>query len=171
MMSRLFVGYAIVELAVVIALASTIGFGCTVLLLLALFFIGLAVAGSQLKRHLMQVRSNLVAPTSLVSDGASVALGTVLVVIPGLVTTAAGLLMLFPLTRPAVRPVVVALAQRSIGRVPLITVATAAAQRQAASRHQHQDFIDGEIIDVVDAGDAGSAEDVGALALPHRSTP
>ena len=170
-MSRLFVGYAIVELAAVIALASTIGFGCTVLLLLAVFFIGLAVAGSQLKRHLRQVRSSGGAPTNLVSDSALVALGAVLVVIPGLVTTAAGLLMLLPLTRPAVRPVMAALAQRSIGRVPLITAATVAAQRQAASRRQPQDFIDGEIIDVVDMEDVGSAEEVGALALPNYRTP
>lgn len=165
MMSRLFVGYAIVELAVLVALASTIGFGCTLLLLLAIFFIGLAVAGSQLKRHLRQLRSGLGTPADAVSDGASVALGTVLVVVPGLVTTAAGLLMLLPLTRPAVRPVVAALAQRNIGRAPLITVATVGAQRYAAQRRQQRDFIDGEIIDVVDVEDAGVVE---APALPRN---
>ena len=59
MVSRLFLGYAVVELAVVIALASTIGLGWTLLLLLGAFAVGLAVAGSQLKLHLNRLRSGL----------------------------------------------------------------------------------------------------------------
>jgi UPF0716 protein FxsA len=142
MMSRLFLGYAVVELAALVALVSTIGFGWTVLLLLAAFLVGLAVAGSQLKRQLMRLRSGLTTTRDAVSDGALVALGTVLVVIPGLVTTAAGLLLLLPLTRPAARPVVAAIALRGIGR-PLIT-----ANRQR--RDVVDGFIDGEVIDVTD---------------------
>ena len=37
--------YALVELALVVALASTIGFGWTVLLLLGTFVVGVALAG------------------------------------------------------------------------------------------------------------------------------
>ena len=48
---RFFLIYALVELAVVVALASTIGFGWTVLLLLGTFVIGVALAGSQVRRH------------------------------------------------------------------------------------------------------------------------
>ena len=44
---RLFLVYVVVELAVLVALASTIGFGWTVLLLLGTFLVGLALAGSQ----------------------------------------------------------------------------------------------------------------------------
>ena len=45
MAMRLFLIYALVELAVVVALTSTIGFGWTVLLLLGTFVVGLALAG------------------------------------------------------------------------------------------------------------------------------
>ena len=60
-------------------------------------------------------------PQGAVTDSALVALGTVLVFIPGLVTTAAGLLLLLPPTRAAARP----LADRDgrPPRSPLITVA------------------------------------------------
>ena len=59
MVSRLFLVYVLVELAVVVALASTIGLGWTLLLLLAAFVAGLALAGSQLKRQLTRLRSGL----------------------------------------------------------------------------------------------------------------
>ena len=59
MMSRLFLVYVLVELAVLVALASTIGLGWTLLLLLAAFVAGLALAGSQLKRQLGRLRSGL----------------------------------------------------------------------------------------------------------------
>ncbi|MDT5319849.1 MAG: protein FxsA, partial [Mycobacterium sp.] len=95
MMSRLFLVYVLVELAVVVALASTIGLGWTLLLLVAAFVAGLALAGSQLKRQLTRLRSGLTSQQSqLATDGALVALGSVLVVVPGLVSTTAGLLLL-----------------------------------------------------------------------------
>src|ERR1700761_7376136 len=59
MVSRLFLVYILVELAVVVALASTIGLGWTLLLLLAAFVAGMALAGSQLKRQLTRLRSGL----------------------------------------------------------------------------------------------------------------
>jgi UPF0716 protein FxsA len=149
MVSRLFLLYAVVELAAVVALASTIGFGWTLLLLLAAFVLGVAVAGSQLRRQLMRLRSGPT-PSAAVTDGALVALGTLLVVVPGLVTSAAGLLLLLPPTRAVARPVVTALAVRRIGRrAPLITVTSVGADRY--ERHGHdRDFIDGEVIDVTD---------------------
>jgi UPF0716 protein FxsA len=140
---------------VVVALASTIGLGWTLLLLLAAFVAGLALAGSQLKRQLTRLRSGLDAGQSrLATDGALVALGTVLVVIPGLVTTAAGMLLLLPPTRAAARPVLTAMAARGIGRrAPLITVTTVGADRYASTRQPRPDYIDGEVIDVTDATD------------------
>jgi UPF0716 protein FxsA len=155
MVSRLFLVYVLVELAVVVALASTIGVGWTLLLLLAAFVAGLALAGSQLKRQLTRLRSGLNAGQSrLATDGALVALGTVLVVIPGLVTTAAGMLLLLPPTRAAARPVLTAMAARGIGRrAPLITVTTVGADRYASTRQPRPDYIDGEVIDVTDATD------------------
>ena len=137
MVSRLFLVYVLVELAVVVALAATIGLGWTLLLLLAAFVAGMALAGSQLKRQLTRLRSGLTTDQSRVAtDGALVALGSVLVVVPGLVSTAAGLLLLLPPTRAVSRPVLTAMAIRGIGRrAPLITVTTVGAD----GTHRHPD--------------------------------
>jgi UPF0716 protein FxsA len=150
MMSRLFLVYVLVELAVVVALASTIGLGWTLLLLVAAFVAGLALAGSQLKRQLTRLRSGLTSQQSqLATDGALVALGSVLVVVPGLVSTTAGLLLLLPPTRAVARPVLTAMAVRGIGRrSPLITVTTVGADQYG--RRPQRDYIDGEVIDVTE---------------------
>ena len=117
MVSRLFLVYVIAELAVVVALASTIGLGWTLLLLLAAFAAGLVLAGSQLKLQLTRLRSGLSADQPrLAADSMAVALGTLLVVMPGLLTSAAGLLLLLPPTRAAARPMLSAMAVRgSVG--------------------------------------------------------
>jgi UPF0716 protein FxsA len=150
MVSRLFLVYVIVELAVVVALASTIGLGWTLLLLLAAFAAGLALAGSQLKLQLARLRSGLSADQPrLAADSMAVALGTLLVVMPGLLTSAAGLLLLLPPTRAAARPMLSAMAVRGIGRrFPLITVANVGADRY--DRRPRPDYIDGEVIDVTE---------------------
>ncbi len=143
MAMRLFLIYLVVELAVVVALVSTIGFGWTVLALLGTSVLGFVFAGSQVKRHVRQLRSGLVSPQGAVTDSALVALGAVLVFVPGVVTTVAGLLLLAPPTRAMARPVVTALAAR---RMPLVTVAGAAGRPRAG----RGEYIDGEVIDVVD---------------------
>src|SRR5215212_85529 len=146
MAMRLFLLYLVVELAVVVALVSTIGFGWTVLALLGTSVLGFALAGSQIKRHIQRLRSGLTTPQGAVTDSAMVALGAVLVFLPGVVTTVAGLLLLTPPTRAVARPVLTALAAR---RMPLITVvSTSAGTRRPAGRGE---YIDGEVIDVVDS--------------------
>lgn len=133
MVLRWFLVYAVVELAAVIALAWTIGFGWTVLLLLATLVAGIALAGSQVKRHVRRLRGGF-DPHGAITDSALIGIGTLLVVIPGIVTTALGALLLLPPTRAAARPVVALLAAK---RIPLFTV-------------PRRDYIDGEVIDVVD---------------------
>jgi UPF0716 protein FxsA len=167
MVSRLFLIYVVVELAVVVALASTIGLGWTLLVLLAAFVGGIALSGSQLKRQLTRLRSGLSTQQSqLATDGAMVALGSVLVVVPGLVTTAAGLLLLLPPTRAVARPLLTAMAVRGIGRrAPLITVTTVGADRYASAPRPRPDYIDGEVIDVTDVADF---TEVDPPALPGR---
>jgi len=163
MVSRLFLVYVVVELLVVVGLASTIGLGWTLLAVLIAFAAGLAVAGSQLKLQLTRLLSGLNGDQSrLATDSALVALGSLLVVLPGLVTTAAGLLLLLPPGRAAARPVLTALAARGVGRrFSLITVAPFGADRYA--RRPKPDYIDAEVIDVTDV-----AEDVDPPALPLR---
>ncbi len=160
-MSRLFLVYVVAELAVVVALASTIGLGWTLLVLLASFALGLGLAGSQLKAQLNRLRAGLNGGQStLAADSMAVALGTLLVVVPGLLTSAAGLLLLLPPTRVAARPLLGAMAVRGLGRrVPLFTVTGVDGYR----RPPRPDYIDGEVIDVTEV-------DPPALG-PHNRTP
>ena len=152
MVPRLFLLYVVAELAVVVALASSIGFGWTLLLLLAAFAGGLALAGSQLKVQLNRLRSGLDAGRStLAADSMAVAFGTLLVVMPGLLTSVAGLLLLLPPTRAAARPLLSAMAVRGLGRrIPLITVAGV---RRPYDRPSRPDYIDGEVVDVTEVPD------------------
>ena len=140
---RLFLVYALLEMAVIVALAATIGFGWTVLALIGTFVLGIALAGSQLKRHIRRLRSGLTAADAqgAVTDSLLVALGTVLVVIPGLASSVLGVLLLLPPTRAAARPLVTAIAAR---RAPVITVIPT----PGGYRTGRADYIDGEVVDV-----------------------
>jgi len=149
MAMRLFLIYVVVELAVIVALTSTIGLGWTILALLATWLVGVSLAGSQVKRHLRRLQSGLTAAGvhGAAADSLLVALGTVLVVIPGLASSVVGTLLLLPPTRAVGRPLVAAIAAR---RVPLVVTAGTAATASgwgydASSRG---DYIDGEVIDV-----------------------
>jgi UPF0716 protein FxsA len=156
MLSRLLLVYAVVELAVIIALVSTIGWGWTLLVLLATFLLGWGLlapmAGSHLIRQAGQLRSGLTEPRSAVSDGALVTLGTALVLVPGLVTTVLGLLLLVPPIRAVAGPGLTGIALRGLRRrVPLITDATAfTADSRRGDSGDGRDYIDSEVIDVRD---------------------
>jgi UPF0716 protein FxsA len=148
MAMRVFLVYVLVELAVLVALASTIGFGWTLLLLLGTFALGLALAGSQARQQLRKLQSGLASPQGVATDGLLVALGTMLTLVPGLVTSAAGLFLLLPPTRTVARPAVAALAARGIGRMPLIV--NGSRVRAGRGDYIDGDYIDGEVIDVTD---------------------
>jgi UPF0716 protein FxsA len=156
MLSRLLLVYAVVELAVIFALVSTIGWGWTLLVLLATFLLGWGLlapmAGSQLIRQLAQLRSGLTEPQHAVNDGALVGLAMALVLVPGLVTTVLGLLLLVPPIRTVAGPGLTGIALRGLqGRVPLITDATAfTANSRRGNAGDGSDYIDGEVIDVTD---------------------
>jgi UPF0716 protein FxsA len=149
MAMRLFLIYTVVELAVIVALTSTIGFGWTVLALLGTWLVGVTLAGSQLKRHLRRLQSGLSAATvqGAAADSLLVALGTVLVVIPGLASSVVGSLLLLPPTRALGRPLVAALAAR---RVPVVVAAgtSTAATGWGYDASGGGDYIEGEVIDV-----------------------
>jgi UPF0716 protein FxsA len=151
--------YAVVELAAVIALVSAIGWGWTLLTLLGTFLLGWCVlapmAGARLIHRIGQLRSGLNEPRTALSDGAFVALAMVLVLVPGLVTTAVGLLLLVPPIRSVAGPGLTDFAVRGLRRrVPLIGYA-----RVPEFRRADRDYIDGEVIDV---------HDVEQPALPER---
>lgn len=151
MVSRVLLGYALVELAVVVVLAATIGVGWTVLLLLATFAVGLLVAGVQIRRHVVGLAAGFRDPGRALTDSALVGLGTVLVAVPGLASSVAGMALLIPVTRAGARPVLTAVALGRFGR-PAAPV----------------DYIDGEVINVTDVTDVTEFE---PAALPGARTP
>ena len=147
MVKRTFLAYVLVELAVLAALTWAIGLGWTLLVLLATSVVGFAMAGSQAKRQLLRLQQTQTNPQGAVADGMLVALGTVLVFIPGLVTTALGTLMLLSPTRSAVRPLAAMLLTRSllgrVGRVGQVRVVNMNPGGYAG----RGDYIDGEVIE------------------------
>ncbi len=177
MVSRLLLLYAVVELAVVFALVSTVGWGWTLLVLLATSLLGWGIlapmAGSHLIQRIAQLRSGLSERRTTASDSAMITLAMGLVMIPGLVTTALGLLLLVPPVRSVAAPGLAAIAVRGLRkRVPLAGYATAFATASTrgyssdrgdygarGDRGDRGDYIDGEVIDV---------QDVEPPALPNR---
>lgn len=142
MVMRTFLIYALVELAVLAALTWSVGLGWTLVVLLATSVVGVALAGSQLKRQISRLQRTRSNPQGAAADGMLVALGTVLVFVPGLVTTALGALMLMPPTRSAVRPLAGMLLTRGIARRVSVVNLTG-----PGSYAGHGDYIEGEVID------------------------
>ncbi|MFA4084011.1 FxsA family protein [Mycobacteroides salmoniphilum] len=156
----LFLLYVIVEVSALVALTSAVGIGWTIIAVAAAFVVGLMLAGSQARRAIDQLRRGVRSPGGAVADGALIALGTVAVVIPGLVSSAIGLLMLLPPIRAVLRPVLTLVAARQLSRrAPLITVIPAGygAFQAGRTRASTVDYIDGEVIDVNDEQPGPSA--------------
>jgi UPF0716 protein FxsA len=169
MVSRLFLIYAVVELAVIFALVTTIGWGWTLLALLGAFLLGWGIiaplAGSRLLRQIGRLRSGLTEQRAAAGDGALVSLATLLVLAPGLASTAVGLLLLIPPVRSAVGPGLTAMAVRKLQRQGLGYASAFRPEPYSApyptfDGRGHGDYIDGEVIDV---------RDVEAPARPQRS--
>jgi UPF0716 protein FxsA len=156
MLSRLVLIYAVVELAVIFTLVSTIGWGWTLLALLAAFVLGWGVlapvASSHLLRRIGQLRSGLTDPRGAAGDGALVTLAAVLVLIPGLVSTALGLLLLVPPIRSVAGPRLTAIAVNGLQRRGVSYVTAFPTDSYAKTGGGHGDYIDGEVIDVHDVG-------------------
>jgi len=147
MARRFFLAYLVIEMAVIIALVATIGLGWTLLALVAAFVIGLLLAGAQLRRQLAALTRGMRDPAAGMTDSLLVALGSVLVVMPGLVSSVAGLLMLIPATRGLLRPAAGGLAARAVNRRLVFVDLTGDRRPGYAGRTE---YIDGEVIDVAD---------------------
>lgn len=157
MLKRAFLAYVLVELAVLVGLTWAIGLGWTLLVLLATAVVGFAVAGSQARRQLMRLQEFKADPRGAVADSAMIAMGTVLVFIPGLVSSLAGTLMLLPPTRSAIRPVAGALLNRGLlapaGRVTVMSGAgtyrpySGGYTTYSDPQPGYGDYIDGEVIE------------------------
>lgn len=154
MVARLLLLYAVVELAVTFALVSTIGWGWTLLVLLATFLLGWGVvapmAGSQLLRRIGQLRSGLTEPRAAAGDGALLSVATALVLIPGLLSTALGLMLFIPPVRGAAAPRLTALTLRTLQRHAPPYPTAFRGGTDPRGPYEHRDYIDGEVIDVHD---------------------
>ncbi|MFP5019219.1 FxsA family protein [Pseudonocardia phyllosphaerae] len=107
--------YVVLEVLAVVALASWIGLGWTLLVLLAGSLLGLALArreGIRAARALATAVQRGKLAHSEATDGLLVALGGVLLFVPGLITDVLGLLLLVPPIRGIVRRRLVGAAER-----------------------------------------------------------
>ncbi|MGV9743551.1 FxsA family protein [Rhodococcus zopfii] len=145
MLPLLFLVYVVAEIAVLAVLGSAIGAGYTVLLFLGVSVLGYLILGAQGRRALQnlgKVRAG-VSPDRALTDGALVGLGAGLVLVPGLLTSILGILLLLPPARALLRPVVKVVAARK--------VATLAAR--GAWHGERITVVDGQVVEhtVVDS--------------------
>lgn len=120
MLAAVFVAYPIIEIAAFVAAVHLFGALPAILLLIACSAVGVLMLGGQWRRVAEQFRRagrGETTPGAAVADGALVALGGVLLFVPGLVTSVVGLLMLIPPTRTLLRPLVAAVAARRVARI------------------------------------------------------
>ena len=102
--------YAVVEIAAVVAVASWLGIGWTLLLLLGLSLLGLVLLrreGSRAWRSFQPAVADGRPPGREVLNGMLVLLGAVLIVLPGFVTDLLALLCLLPFSRRLIGRVLV----------------------------------------------------------------
>ncbi len=140
--------YAFVEVAVLALLVWALGLGWTLVVLAATFMAGVLLAASQVKGQIVAVRRARSNPEAAVADGVLVGVGSFLVFLPGVVTTAAGVLMLAPPTRGAMRPLAAAMLTRGVvRRMESLDINLT----PSGARAGYGDYIDGEVIgEVVD---------------------
>ena len=156
--------YAVVELAALALLIWALGLGWTLLVLAGTFVVGVLLAASQVKGQFVAVRRARSKPEAAVADGVLVGLGCVLVLLPGVVTTAAGALMLAPPTRGAMRPMAATMLTRGVvRRMDSLNINL---DPSTGTRRGSGDYIDGEVID----GEVIDGEVIGEVAgqLPAR---
>ncbi|GAA4488642.1 hypothetical protein GCM10023094_48910 [Rhodococcus olei] len=148
MIPALFVLYLVVEVAAVVWIGGAIGVGWTILLFLATWAVGLWLVRSQFRRVFDQFRRAGQGTESVggaVADGALVAAGTGLLIVPGLVTSFLGLLVLTPLTRRVLRPLAVLLGGRRLA----VVAATGTAGAGVYARTRRTTVVDGVVVDDV----------------------
>lgn len=107
--------YLLIEIVALVALGSVIGLGWTVVVLLVGSVLGLWVArreGVRAAQALADAVANRRMAHPEVTDGLLVAVGGVLLFVPGLVTDLVGLLLVLPPTRGLVRRYLVRAAER-----------------------------------------------------------
>ncbi|HQE14043.1 MAG: FxsA family protein [Mycobacterium sp.] len=145
MVMRVLLTYLTVELIAVIALVWAVGPWWTIAIVAGSVLLGPLLVGSQVRKQLAGLRRATRRPDQAVTDGLLVGVGSTLILVPGLVSTALGGLMLAPPTRGAMRPLAQMLLTRGLAR--------RFAAVDLTVRSTRADVVDGEVIDaeVIDA--------------------
>jgi len=148
--------YVLVEIVALVAVASWIGIGATLLVLVAGSVLGMWIArreGVRAVRAVTTAMQERRAAHPEMTDGMLVAVGGLLLFLPGLVTDVAGLLLLFPPTRSLVRRRLVRVAER---RAPGLRTARIRSGGRIVDG-EVVDSRDGEVVDseVVNGRDSG----------------
>ena len=117
-----------------------VGLGWALVVLAATFLVGVLLAASQVRGAVTSLKGRK--PAGRGHRRRAGRLGSFLVFVPGIVTTAAGALMLAPPTRGAMRPLARTMLTRGlVGRINL------------DRRPRRTDYIDGEVIDAEVTGE------------------
>ena len=96
------IGVPIIEIYLFIEIGSKIGAVLTILLILSTAFIGIIYVryeGFNTLRSAMGQLSNIEIPLFEIVSGAALVIGAFLLLLPGFLTDAIGLLLIFPITR------------------------------------------------------------------------
>ena len=147
--------YAVVELTALALMIWAFGLGWALLIMAVAFMVGVVLAAAGLKGQVAAVRRARRDPHAAVAEGALVGVGSFLVFLPGVVSTAVGALILAPPTRSAMRPMATALVTRGVMR------SMRAVNLDQFNRPLRRDYIDGEVLDDV-------AADLSPARLPAR---
>lgn len=140
--------YVLVELAAFALLVWAVGLGWALLVAAASFLVGVLLAASQLKGQIAAVRQARRNPQGAVTDGVLVGFGSALVLLPGIVSTAAGALMLAPPTRSGMRPIAATVLTRGVTRrVGAVNIDQFLGPTRFSGPNGRGDYIDGEVVE------------------------
>ncbi|GAC83180.1 FxsA family protein [Gordonia paraffinivorans] len=167
---RWFAVYALLEIAAFVAMAMTLGFPWAVLITIGagvLGFLTLRRQGRKVFGELRRAADNQVDPREPLADTAVVAASTLLLVIPGVVSTAVGMLMLFPPTRKLLRPLVAVLAARRAATLMDRAGLYATGTYRRTSVTVDGSVVDGAVVDAAGSGTQGPGAGPAPLITPQ----
>ncbi|MFT4087966.1 MAG: FxsA family protein [Gordonia sp. (in: high G+C Gram-positive bacteria)] len=119
MKSLVVAGYLIVEIAAFAAMVHFLGWGWAFLITVAATAVGFAVLGRRARQIVdgaRQAMRNEESPVKTLSDSALFAVAAILTILPGVVSTVLGLILMAAPVRRVLRPVVTAAAARRVTR-------------------------------------------------------
>ena len=166
-------GYAAVEIGAFALAIGLLGFGWAVVIGLTVFTLGLVVLrghGRKLVGELRRASRNEVDPLPAMADTGLTALAAALFVVPGVVSTVLGMILLAPPVRKAARPAVTAYGTRrfaaTMDRLGLYSVGFFAADGTRGGQVIDGVVLDGDVV-YTDEPATGHRHQNGATGLPR----